>query len=502
MVVSPGQIVPRGFEDLGHKPVVYDLTFNYNFSRVPRDLGNTQLRIYYSNGPGYWDTVVSAAASGRKTKRSLEDYSGKHRHRRWLEDTWRDDAHFSGAGEMTEGADLHKRWFGEHVLDWLRRMMSGEINREFTHDLQETYTAKIVEEQLTCPNYDGYILAQALTAVEVSTSFGFTLITTLDTPPDLSKSYLTFQNKGRIQSVFTLEAFINAHYDSGEIELLKLPFPGTGFRIPGIVTVGPALALKGRLEASASISATMEARLDVASWDFNYRLPMDPEMEPEIKDEPDFENTGNPNGIPPPEFYAGVLVNGEAKAHLIASVQFGIDFEDWLHVGAATAALVADGWVQAVMEAGVSTEATCPFTWGLNAGVDLYLEAKVPEMFNWDHSRFKLPGSGVFPVYDGGQCPDLKEGAPDPLRRRSLDSGDNGAPLLQGGHHPLHASLGKDNHNLGHLQRRSSVVGPVFISLSRKCSVQLGISGVVMGMGTAQIAEVSRDGSLRTWRTR
>ncbi|MBE3045831.1 hypothetical protein IMZ48_25460 [Candidatus Bathyarchaeota archaeon] len=53
MTVSPGQIVPRGFKDLGHKAVVYDLTFDYDFSRVPRDLGNTQLWIDYSNEPGY-----------------------------------------------------------------------------------------------------------------------------------------------------------------------------------------------------------------------------------------------------------------------------------------------------------------------------------------------------------------------------------------------------------------------------------------------------------------
>ncbi|MBE3045832.1 hypothetical protein IMZ48_25465 [Candidatus Bathyarchaeota archaeon] len=102
---------------------------------------------------------------------------------------------------MSEGADLHKRWFGDLVLDWLKRMMSGGISKEFTHDLHEAYTAKIVDEQFSCPNYEGYILAQALTDIEVSTSFGFTLITTLDTPPDLSKSYLTFQNKGQITSV-------------------------------------------------------------------------------------------------------------------------------------------------------------------------------------------------------------------------------------------------------------------------------------------------------------
>ncbi|MBE3045833.1 hypothetical protein IMZ48_25470 [Candidatus Bathyarchaeota archaeon] len=291
-------------------------------------------------------------------------------------------------------------------------------------------------------------------------------------------------------SASTLEAFINFHYDSGEKQLLTVPFPGTGFRIPGIATIGPALALKGRLEASASVSATMEARLDVASWEFDYRLPMDPEMEPETNDKPDYDNTGNKNGIPPPEFYAGVLVHGEAKAHLLASVQFGIDFDDRWKVGAATAALVADAWIQPVMEAGISTEATCPFTWGLNAGVDLYLEARVPDMFKWEHSRFKLPGSRVFPVFKGGQCPDLKDGAPDPLRRRSLDSGDHGAPLLEEGHHPLRASQGKGNQNLGLLQKRSSVIGPFIQIPLQEMFCPLPESGNGGDVGTTKCEEI------------
>ncbi|SPO07096.1 related to chitinase [Cephalotrichum gorgonifer] len=466
MVVSPHQIVPRGFESLRHKPVVYDLTFDYDFSRVPRDLGNTQLRIDYSNEPGYWDTVVAAAASERKTKRSLEDVGGNHK--RWLEETWRDDAYFSGSGAMDEGGELHKRWFADLVIDWLRRMLSEGISTEFTHDLKETYTAKIVEEQFQCPKYEGYVLAQALVDVAVSTSFGFTLITTLETPPDLSKSYLTFHNKGEIQAVFTLEAFINFHYESGEMDLLKIPFPGAGFRIPGIATIGPALALKTRLEASVSVSATMEARLDVASWEYDYRLPMEPEMEPETEDKPEYGNTGNPNGIPSPEFYGGVLAHGDAKAHLIAAVQFGIDFDQRWKVGAATAALVADGWIQIVMEAGISTEVTCPFTWGLNAGVDLYVEARVPDVFKWEHNRFRLPGSGVFPVYEGGQCPDLRDGSPDlARRRRSIDSGSQAALEWKGARSNVDsndANATGSREARGALEKRATVIGP-FISI-------------------------------------
>ncbi|MCJ1383203.1 hypothetical protein MMC17_006316 [Xylographa soralifera] len=64
----PHHLVKRGLS----ASTIYDLTFDYNFQRVPRDLGDTQKRVDYSNEPGYWDKVVDKAAS--KRKRSLEDF--------------------------------------------------------------------------------------------------------------------------------------------------------------------------------------------------------------------------------------------------------------------------------------------------------------------------------------------------------------------------------------------------------------------------------------------
>ncbi|KAJ2985874.1 hypothetical protein NUW58_g5301 [Xylaria curta] len=178
MKMARNQILPRHLPDLGHKPIVYDLTFDYDFTRVPRDLGNTQLRIDYSNEPGYWDEVVAAAVSDKKKrKRSLADAG--HSHKRWLEEEYRDDAHFSGLSKK----DFHKRWFGETVLQWLRTMTKGEIKKTFKHNLDDVYTAKIVEERWSCPGRDGYLLAQAQAHVKVGTSFGFSLVATSLFPP-------------------------------------------------------------------------------------------------------------------------------------------------------------------------------------------------------------------------------------------------------------------------------------------------------------------------------
>ncbi|KAM3079706.1 hypothetical protein ACMFMG_006117 [Clarireedia jacksonii] len=408
MKVAKDRVLPRDLSDrLTHAPVVYDLTFDYNFHRVPRDLGTTQLRIDYSNEPGYWDEVVAAAVSGgkkKKYKRSMADVG--HSHKRWLEEEFRDDAHFGGLNTR----EFHKRWFGETVLEWLRAMTKGEIKKTFKHNLDETYTAKIVEERWDCPGRDGYLLAQAQANIKVGTSFGFSLIATSLFPLDLSKS-----NNGEITCTFTLEALVRFQYDSKEFKLGEpIPFPGAGVRIPGIATIGPQLALRGRIEAGVTIATTLEAKVDVVSWEYEYRLPA--ELEPANPDKADYGQTGKKDGLLAPTFYAGVLAQGDAKAHLIASLEFGINFDKRWDVSPLTAQVAADSWLSVSVAAGISTVATCPFTWGMKAGVDLYAKA---DGFKWTTGRYALPGSAEFTIYRGGTCPDLTQGNPS---RRSLQA--------------------------------------------------------------------------------
>lgn len=185
------QLLPRHLSHLGSRAVVQNLTFNYDFMLVPRDQGNTQMRIDFSNQDNYWDQVVAASASkNKKHKRSLDDVGGNHV--RWLEEEFRDDYHFGALSKR----DLEERWFGSAIIDWLTKMVSPEIHREFTHDMDESFTAKIVDESWSCTRddvgYEGHITATALTRMKVSTSFGFTLIvTSLNLLHfDLSKSYL------------------------------------------------------------------------------------------------------------------------------------------------------------------------------------------------------------------------------------------------------------------------------------------------------------------------
>ena len=127
---------------------VYDLTFDYEFRRVPRDVGESQLRIDFSNEEGYWDSVVDKAGE-TKRKRSLKEAGGNHK--RWLEEEWRDDLHFGALSKE----DLHKRWFGSGVISWLKQLVttgSAKVTEELNHSVDQTLTAILIDEQWgPCP---------------------------------------------------------------------------------------------------------------------------------------------------------------------------------------------------------------------------------------------------------------------------------------------------------------------------------------------------------------
>ncbi|KAF2856398.1 glycoside hydrolase family 18 protein [Plenodomus tracheiphilus IPT5] len=417
------------------KPMVYNLTFDYEFRRVPRDAGETHMRIDFSNKDNYWDNVVAAAASKRKVKRSLSDVGGNHK--RWLEEEWRDDYH----GGMLSHSELHKRWFGPDIIAWLKNLVKPEIKKEFTHNVKEQFIAKIIDDKVDCgdgnPKLNAHIFVQALTDVSVSTSFGFTLITKLNfaspsSPLDLSQSHLTFMNEGKVTATFTLEALIRVTYESGEKTIVTLPFPGATFRVPGIVTIGPSVRVAGEFNAALTLSAEIETKVDLADWEVRQTYPAaEKDYEPKMIDELDSGDSGNQNGLLEPQLYAAVGAVGKAEAHLRAIAEFGIRFDDRWKVGAATAGVVADGYVRFEVGVGKSTEASCPWTYGLTLGAKLYAQVDTPEQFGWGKKTWNLPGSGEVAIIPGGKCPDLRTGQPT---RRDLLSIGSGNDTLDSAH--------------------------------------------------------------------
>ncbi|KAK7732719.1 hypothetical protein SLS63_004974 [Diaporthe eres] len=436
MVPSKSNILPRHLAHLANRtPVVYDLTFDYDFARVPRDLGDTQMRVDFSNQDDYWDTVVAGAATTKKkAKRSLGDVGGNHV--RWLEEEFRDDFHFGALSRR----DLEERWFGSNILAWLAQLVKPEIKREFTYKYEETLTAKLIDETWSCAKgdvgYEGHLLAQALLKVQIETSFGFTLIVTKLTPEslDLSQSYLTFYNKGDITGVLTLEAVARVFFDKRDV-ILNIPFPGASFKIPGIATIGPQLTVEGSIDASLALAGKIETRLQFAKWEVRQIVPdnNDDTYKPkEIGDgDTDLKDNGKMNGLKKPEFYAGFQVSGDVTAKISAAAEFGVRFDKRWHVDPAAVAVVGEASVMIKMASGISTEGA-------------------PSTFKWPGAEYKITDDYLMEVVNGSTCPDL---GPIPTRR-DLDA-------------PNHLELTADtsllasNLHARSLEKRAAVWGPV-----------------------------------------
>jgi chitinase len=433
MTPAPGKdhkkLLPRHLSHLaGLEPVVYELTFDYDFHRVPRDLGNTQMRIDFSNQDDYWKNIVAGSvtrkrdAHGRKrhVKRTLEDVGGNPV--RWLEEEFRDDFHF----DKIASRELHARWFGKDILEWLAALVKPEIKREFTHKYDDSVTAKLFDESWDCPgsvegvNYDGRLLGQAVLDIEVESSFGFTLIVeSLSLPLNLDQSYLTFYNKGRVTGVVTLEALARVTYEKEDV-ILNLPFPGASFKIPGIATIGPQLTVKGSIDASLGMAGIIETKLEIAKWEVRQVLPETNSYKPELIDnsKPSLDRTGDFSGIQKPEFYAGVRASGDVTFTLSAAAEFGVRFVDKWKIDPATAAVVGEVSLTTKFAAGASTTGTCPFSYGLDIGARLFAKATAPKTFGWDGIEVPLTDEWKKTIIKGGTCPNL---GPIPSRRRRRD---------------------------------------------------------------------------------
>ncbi|KAH9209045.1 oviduct-specific glycoprotein [Leptodontidium sp. 2 PMI_412] len=473
MMPSPGDdhtnLLPRHLANLAPlKPVVYDLTFDYEFERVPRDLGSTQMRIDFSNQDDYWDTVVAGSVKKKRdlgldnnnntglARRSLADIGGNPV--RWLEEEFRDDYHLN----KIDKRDLHERWFGTSVLEWLAQLVKPEIKREFRHRYDDTITAKLVDDTWDCTKgdvrYDGHILAQALLNVKVESSFGFTLIVNdlSQRPLSMDKSYLTFYNKGEVTGVITVEAVARVSYEK-KSTILNIPFPGASFKIPGIATIGPQLTVEGSIDAAFAMAGTVETKLEIAKWEVRQVLPAANGYQPELINDSnaDLKQTGDFSGIKKPEFYAGVAVQGDITGKLSAAAEFGLRFADRWEVPPAAAAVVGEASVMTKLKGGVSTSGTCPFTFGMEVGARLF--ARVSG-FGWTSGDYDLTPKWNKIVLEEGTCPDL---GPIPLRRdlSLIEDGNYSDNSVYGGHHTLPSLYeNPDFVSENPHQRRSSLV--------------------------------------------
>lgn len=450
----PHHLVRRGLQETD---TMYDLKFDYDFNRVPRDLGDTQLRIDYSNEPNYWDTVVDRAADSKKRstkkKRSLEDVGGNHK--TWLEEEWRDDMHF---GELSR-EDIHKRWFGDDVIEWLKQLLSG-VTGDISHSYSEDFILQIVDQDLQCPNLDAKLEVSAETHVDLDVNYGFTLIAKLggDSGIDLSDSYLYFRNKGEVTAKFVIDAAAKVHFDTDDVLMFSADSFGAAFTVPGIVTVGPNFKLFGRLEGEAILGVNVESRVKLAAWDIRQTFPVaNDDWDPEASKDPEKDGT---QSILDPEFEYGIQLNGHITAHVKPTVTFGIDFDkSLLDIDSCAVNLVADGHVTFHAEAETGSGGSS-FCYGVDAGADLYATIDAPDTFSWALPKSPFPIVPVDDVtlYPSGGGKECITSSDTRRRQRSIgDYADVHVSMNRTGR--LEGTYGRNSP--GGITKRSNIYGPL-----------------------------------------
>lgn len=383
----PHHIVKRSGLSAAKKHIVYDLTFDYDFARVPRAAGDeTQVRIDYSNEEGYWDAIVDKAADKKRRRaRSLQDFDGDHQ--RWLEHAWAED-HKSG---LLTRDELHARWFGSDIVEWLQGLFGvAEAAPAVTHSVSETLSVLLLQERYSCNlggvDVEAKLDVQADLDLTIDTSFGLTIITTMGVLPDLSQSYLYFRNKGKVEAVFSIDALAQASYDTGDIELFGLQNFNALFSVYGIVTVGPNFKLLGSVNMDVSLSGSFEAAVTLADWDTQVSFP-----DPGTSSDYDPQDLQTPVDTTQPgdaSFDWSVQAEGQITAHLKPQASFGITWGSvFSSLDNCEVDLVLDGYMQAYVRAGVSggssTETTASVCYGANTGAELYVKLDAPDQFNW-----------------------------------------------------------------------------------------------------------------------
>ena len=404
MTISENQELPEHLvkRDLDLS-TIYDLTFDYDFTRVRRDDGQeTQMRIDYSNEPGYWDKVVDKAAS--KRKRDLNGFDGNHK--RWLEQAWQEDFH----GGHLSADEIHKRWFGSDVISWLQGLLNGVVDAPIiSNSYQDDFTLLLIDESVQgCAigpkgtTVSGRLNVQATTHVELDTNFGFTLITTLGSGTiSFDNSYLYFRNKGEVSAKFTVDAAATALFKSPDVKLLSADQFGAAFAVPGIVTIGPNFQLFGSVQGQVTLGAKFESNVNLAKWDIRQTYPdQGSDWDPVSDSTPDRDGTQE---ILKPEWQYSISASGFIEAHVKPTVTFGIDFnKNFIDTPGASVNLVADGYIRFHADAnngGDSSGASgTSFCYGIDAGADLYATINAPSFNGWKLPKTQFQLAATDPI--------------------------------------------------------------------------------------------------------
>jgi chitinase len=329
-------------------PVVYKLTFDYNFSILQKRDSKALIRIDYSNNPGYWELIVEAApgATNRKRKRSDIRREVREQHNgswpAFLDHTYHLERRATPDHELHL---LHERWFSIALDDWIRRMKKVEADYTLLrHSIKEIYDVTLFDETKQCQLAPGFptTLGAKLKVtldIDVQTSAQLTLIGNLGDLNSFRESHVTLRNMGTVKAILDFQAFGELRFGSLDRTLLSVAPVGAAIVIPGIVTIGPQFNLRGGLKGIMEIHANAKFQVTLSEWDYSQSYPYQ-------GDKPyDGDDLGSKNGKDAepnhdvankdlgPQFSYDIGASGGIEAHLIPTVTFGIVWNEKWGVG-------------------------------------------------------------------------------------------------------------------------------------------------------------------------
>jgi len=172
-------------------PIIYDFTFDYNFAILHgRDTSDVQIRIDYSEDPGYWKAFVDNDPKNNplkhKHKRNVEleverEHGGSWK--RYVDHVYRTEKRETPAHLLPE---FQKRWTDTSDADWLKfmeRLNEQEFEQEVnlgSHHITSHVPFYLFNENLQCTllgiPYNAYFMVWADLHVDIQTSGQLTLI--------------------------------------------------------------------------------------------------------------------------------------------------------------------------------------------------------------------------------------------------------------------------------------------------------------------------------------
>ncbi|PWN48363.1 hypothetical protein IE53DRAFT_363961 [Violaceomyces palustris] len=290
---------------------VYKLSFDYNFATIPESNGPIYMRADASDIRGYWDDIVDSPQ-----KRDIERLRGSILHKRSFHD---DPTH-----------PLNRRWFG-NFGQWLSRVtqrvttVSTSSRDSINFGYYDQWNLFHAEQQ--CPLAGGgYYRSSFDVDVEAGAHFdalyGFYFEGSV-VPPSVKDAYVYTKASGSVSLQLSIDVNAHASWGADPKELIRSTFPGLS--APGLISIGPSFAVYGQLEGSLQANGNLKTGVAFDFGDYGIQLGYEGGSFTNGGDiGAGLQPSGKAQGLSS-NFGASLTANGEIKAHIIPSTEFGLN---------------------------------------------------------------------------------------------------------------------------------------------------------------------------------